>query len=107
MCLSAYTFLCNLPPVKDGSTNVCLQVNLNALMCTDRSEASARSRLFCAGKGSRGIGSTGRAASILGLQREIRHEIKALVKGAEAKSCHLIQHYLYSQERKMMMISLP
>ena len=48
----------------------------------------------------RGIGSTSRAASILTLPREIRHEIKAPIKG-QGQHCHLIQHYLYSQEIMM------
>lgn len=42
-------------------------------------------------RGSRGLWSTSRAASIPGLQREIRHEIKALIKG-RGQDCHLVQH---------------
>lgn len=43
------------------------------------------------------MGSTDRAASIVTAPREIRHEIKAPIKG-RGQRCHLIQHYLYSQE---------
>lgn len=54
-----------------------------------------------AAEGSRGIGSISRAASILSVPREIRHEIKAPIKG-QGWHCHLIQHYLYSLETMMM-----
>lgn len=57
--------------------------------------------LVFAAEGSRGMGSTSRAASILSVPREIRHEIKAPIKG-QGWHCHLIQHYLYSQEMMMM-----
>lgn len=57
--------------------------------------------LVSAAEGSRGMGSTAGAASILCVPREIRHEIKAPIKG-QGRHCHLIQHYLYSQETMMM-----
>lgn len=83
--------------------SVCLQVRLNVR--AHRSAADIRPS-FClplvsAAEGSRGMGSTAGAASILCVPREIRHEIKAPIKG-QGRHCHLIQHYLYSREMVMM-----
>lgn len=58
---------------------------------------------FCvpAAERSGGIGSISGAASILSVPREIRHEIKAPIKG-QGQHCHLIQYYLYSREGAVM-----
>lgn len=104
VCLDFYLST-RLHPVKDAHARtgrVCVCVFTGKLNVSARAHHSAvnirpsllpLSLSLC----SRGMGSTNRAASILSLPREIRHEIKARIKG-QGRNCHLIQHYLYSHD---------
>lgn len=88
----------------EGCPHICVFTGkLNVLVHAHQSAVNICPSLLSvfAAEGSRGMGSTSRAASILSVPREIRHEIKAPIKG-QGWHCHLIQHYLYSQEMMMM-----